>query len=139
METGISQRPSKVVHDRKGSAVSEAEIDDFDWKEILKDAIWFHFTGITPAMSDKAALVTLDACKTARVMGITISAVINYRKKLWSPDKALKVISELMQYVDVIIGNKEDTEKVFRIKATESDVIKGNINLEGYKKYQKNC
>jgi len=137
LETGFSQRPSKVTYDRKTSAISEAEISDFNWKEIFKDAAWFHFTGITPAISDKATLVTLDACKNAKEMGITISADINYRKKLWSQSKASKVMSELMQYVDIIIGNEEDAEKVFGIKAVDSNVDKGNISVEGYKKVSK--
>jgi len=137
LETGFSQRPSKVIYDRKGSAISEAEVSDFNWKEIFQDTDWFHFTGITPAISDKAALATLEACKKAKAMGIMISADINYRKKLWSPDKASKVMSKLMQYVDIIIGNEEDAEKVFGIKATDSNVFKGNINLEGYKKVSK--
>jgi len=137
LETGFSQRPSKVTYDRKASAIAEAELSDFIWKDIFKDAVWFHFTGITPAISDKAALITLDACKNAKEMGITISADINYRKKLWSQSKASKVMSELMQYVDIIIGNEEDAEKVFGIKATDSNVAKGNINIEGYKKASK--
>jgi len=137
LERGFSQRPSKVVYDRKGSAISEAEISDFNWKNIFQDAVWFHFTGITPAISDKAALITLDACKKAKEMGITISADINYRKKLWSQSKASKVMSELMEYVDIIIGNEEDAEKVFGIKAIDSNVDKGNINIEGYKKVSK--
>jgi len=137
LETGFSQRPSKVIYDRKGSAISEVETGDFNWKEIFQDANWFHFTGITPAISDKAALVTLEACKKAKAMGITISADINYRKKLWSPNKASKVMSKLMQYVDIMIGNEEDAEKVFGIKATDSNVAKGKINIEGYRKVSK--
>jgi len=137
LETGFSQRPSKVTYDRKTSAISEAEISDFNWKEIFQDAVWFHFTGITPAISDKAALITLDACKNAKKMEITISADINYRKKLWSQSKASKIMSELMQYVDIIIGNEEDAEKVFGIKAADSNIVKGNINIEGYKKVSK--
>jgi 2-dehydro-3-deoxygluconokinase len=137
LETGFSQRPSKVTYDRKASAIAEAEISDFNWKEIFQDAVWFHFTGITPAISDKAALITLDACKNAKEMEITISADINYRKKLWSQSNASKIMSELMQYVDIIIGNEEDAEKVFGIKAADSNVAKGNINVEGYKKVSK--
>ena len=137
LETGFSQRPSKVIYDRKDSAIAEAKSSDFNWKDIFQDAIWFHFTGITPAISDKVALITLDACKNAKKMGITISADINYRKKLWSQSKASKVMSELMQYVDIIIGNEEDAEKVFGIKAADNNVTKGNINVEGYKKVSK--
>ncbi|PKP57507.1 2-dehydro-3-deoxygluconokinase [Candidatus Atribacteria bacterium HGW-Atribacteria-1] len=137
LEMGVSQRPSKVVYDRAYSAIAEADKNDFNWEEIFKDARWFHFTGITPAISDKAAAATLEACKTAKKLDITISADLNYRKNLWSTEKACRVMSELMQYVDIVIGNEEDTEKVFGIKAVNSDVSKGKLDLNGYKKVSK--
>jgi len=137
LEVGASQRPSKVVYDRAKSAIAEAEMSDFNWEEIFKTAGWFHFTGITPAISDKAAAITLEACKIAKKLGLTISADLNYRKKLWSTEKAGKVMSELMQYVDIAIGNEEDAEKVFGIKAANTDVNKGALDLSGYKEVSK--
>ena len=137
LEMGASQRPSNVVYDRAYSAIAEAEMNDFNWEEIFKNTRWFHFTGITPAISDKAAAITLEACKIAKKLGLTISADLNYRKKLWSPEKAGKVMSELMQYVDIAIGNEEDAEKVFGIKAANTDVNKGALDLSGYKEVSK--
>jgi len=137
LEMGASQRPSNVVYDRACSAIAEADKNDFNWEEIFKDTRWFHFTGITPAISDKATAITLEACKAAKKLGITISADLNYRKKLWSPEKAGKVMSELMQYVDIAIGNEEDAEKVFGIKAVNTDVSKGALDLSGYKEVSK--
>jgi 2-dehydro-3-deoxygluconokinase len=131
-ETGASQRPSKVIYDRANSAISQVKPGEFDWGGIFADADWFHFTGITPALSDSAAQVTLEALKAAKSAGVKVSADLNYRKKLWSPEKANKVMTELMQYVDVAIGNEEDAEKVFGIKAKASDVTKGQLDTEGY-------
>ncbi len=133
LETGASQRPSKVVYDRAGSAISCAVPEDFDWDKIFEGAAWFHFTGITPALSDKAAEVTRHALKAAKKHGVKTSCDLNYRKKLWSPEKAREVMTELMQYVDVAIGNEEDAEKVFGIKAAESDITTGQLSEEGYK------
>ena len=133
LEVGASQRPSNLVYDRAHSAIAEVEMNNFNWEEIFKNAGWFHFTGITPAISDNAAAITLEACKIAKKMGLTISADLNYHKKLWSTEKAGKVMSELMQYVDIAIGNEEDAEKVFGIKATNTDVDKGALDLSGYK------
>lgn len=136
-EIGASQRPSLVVYDRAHSSISEADPEDFNWDEILKGAKWFHFTGITPALGDNVAKACLDAVKTAKNYGVTVSCDLNYRKKLWSTQKANKVMSELMKYVDVSIGNEEDAEKVFGIKAGESDVTKGELCEEGYKEVAK--
>lgn len=132
LETGASQRPSKVIYDRSASSIAEAKPEEFDWLEILKDATWFHFTGITPALSDNAAAACLDAVKTAKKMGVSVSTDLNYRKKLWTTEKANRVMSELMQYVDVAIGNEEDAEKVFGIKAKGSDVTTGELDISGY-------
>ena len=133
LETGASQRGSSVIYDRAGSAIAEAERDDFDWKSIFAEADWFHFTGITPAISDKAAGITLDAVRAAKERGCTISCDLNYRKKLWTPEKAGRVMSELVEYVDVAIGNEEDAEKVFGIKAKGSDVVSGELDTTGYR------
>lgn len=132
-EIGASQRPSLVVYDRNHSSISKADPKEFDWKRILKDAKWFHFTGITPALSDNMAATCLDAVKNAREMGVTVSCDINYRKKLWSKEKAEVIMSELMNYVDIVIGNEEDAHDVFGISAGSTDVTKGELHEEGYK------
>lgn len=132
LEKGASQRASQVVYDRAGSAISQASLSDFNWDEILKGADWFHFTGITPALSDSSAAITLEACRQARKLGLTVSCDLNFRKKLWSSEKAKAVMSGLMEYVDVCIANEEDAEKVFGIKAAGTDVTSGSLNREGY-------
>ncbi len=132
LETGAAMRPSKVVYDRAYSAIAEAEISDFDFDKIFEGADWFHFTGITPAVSDKAAEVTEAALKAAKAKGITVSVDLNFRKKLWSSEKAQKVMTNLMQYVDVCIGNEEDAEKVLGFKPGNTDVTSGDLELAGY-------
>ena len=132
-EKGASQRPSKVIYDRKYSAISTATVSDFDWKSIFEDATWFHFTGITPALSDNCAEICLDAVKTAKAMGVTVSCDLNFRKNLWSTEKAGRVMGELMPYVDVAIANEEDCEKVFGIRAENTDITGGKLSHEGYK------
>jgi len=133
VEKGASQRPSNVVYDRAYSAISQVGDEDFNWDKIFEGADWFHFTGITPALSDNAAKACLAACKAAKAKGVKVSCDLNYRKKLWSVEKANKVMSELMQYVDVCIANEEDAEKVFGIKAENTDVTSGKLSDEGYK------
>jgi len=132
-EKGASMRPSKVVYDRKYSAMSAVKPGDFDWDKILADATWLHWTGITPAISDGAAAVTLEACKAAKARGITISCDLNYRKNLWSREKAGQVMSELVPYVDVLIANEEDSADVFGIHADATDINTGKLSVEGYK------
>lgn len=132
LETGSAMRASNVVYDRAHSAISTASVDEFDFDAIFKDADWFHFTGITPAVSDAAIELTEAALKAARKAGVTVSVDLNFRKKLWSSEKAQKVMTNLMQYVDVCIGNEEDAEKVLGFKAKETDVTKGELNLAGY-------
>lgn len=131
-EDGASQRPSNVIYDRAYSAIAEASKDDFDWEEIFAGADWFHFTGITPALSPNMAEVTLDAVKAASEAGLKISCDLNYRAKLWSRDEAEKTMSKLMPYVDVCIANEEDAEMVFGIKSG-SDIESGEINVGGFK------
>ncbi len=133
LEKGASQRPSKVIYDRAGSSIAEAQSGDFDWEKIFADASWFHFTGITPALSDNMAKICLEACKAAKEKGVTISCDLNYRNKLWSREKAGKVMAELCEYVDVCIANEEDAADVFGIRAANTDVTKGKVNHEGYK------
>jgi len=133
LEKGASQRPSKVIYDRAGSAIAEACKDDFDWDKIFDGAGWFHFTGITPALSDELAEICLLACKKAKEKGIVVSCDLNYRNKLWSKEKAGEVMNKLCKYVDVCISNEEDANDVFGIKAANTDVTAGEINSEGYK------
>lgn len=132
LEKGASMRPSKVIYDRAHSSISEATAQDFDWEKILDNADWFHFTGITPALSDAVANITLDALKVAKRKNIKVSCDLNYRKKLWSKQKANEVMSSLMPYVDVLIANEGDADDVFGIKPEGNDVDNGKINREGY-------
>lgn len=133
VEKGASQRASNVVYDRAHSSISTAKSGDFDWDGIFDGVEWFHFTGITPALSDDAAALCLEACKKAKEKGVTVSCDLNFRKKLWSREKANQVMSGLMEYVDVVIGNEEDAETVFGIKAAKTDITSGELNREGYK------
>jgi len=133
LEKGASQRPSKVIYDRAHSAIAEAVPGDFDWDKIFTGADWFHFTGITPALSDSAAETCMAACKAAKAKGITVSCDINYRANLWTREKAGEVMFGLMKYVDICIANEEDAADVFGIKASGSDVTSGKISHEGYK------
>jgi 2-dehydro-3-deoxygluconokinase len=113
--------------------MADATINDFDFDKIFEDADWFHTTGITPALSDKCAQLAEAALKTAKAKGITTSIDLNYRKKLWSKEKAREVMTKLCQYVDVCIGNEEDAETTLGFKAAHTDVTKGELNIEGYK------
>lgn len=131
-EKGASQRPSKVIYDRAGSAMAQAEPEEYDWPHILKGARWFHFTGITPAVSDKAAAAVLAACQEAKRQGIPVSCDLNYRKKLWSREKAGRVMGQLMPYLSLLICNEEDAADVFGIHAAKTDITKGQIDLAGY-------
>ena len=133
LEKGASQRPSKVIYDRSNSAIAQSKLDDFNWDEIFKEVNWFHFSGITPALSDDLAKICLAACKKAKKLNITVSCDLNYRAKLWSQDKAQKVMSELMPFVDICIANEEDIEKVFGIKAKNTDVNNGKLDYDSYK------
>lgn len=133
LETGCAMRPSKVVYDRAHSSISTATARDFDFDDIFADADWFHFTGITPALSDAAAALTEDALKAAKKHGVTVSCDLNFRKKLWSSEKAQRVMTVLMKYVDVCIGNEEDAELVLGFKPGKTDVTSGELELAGYK------
>jgi 2-dehydro-3-deoxygluconokinase len=133
LEKGASQRPSKVVYDRKLSAISQAQKTDFDWQTIFAGADWFHFTGIAPALGDAVAESVLDACRAAKDAGLTVSCDLNFRKNLWSSEKAGKVMATFMPHVDTCIANEEDAEKVFGISAADSDIAGGALSHEGYK------
>ncbi len=131
-ETGASMRPSKVIYDRAGSSIAEADPADFDFDAIMEGADWFHWSGITPAISDKAAELTKLACQAAKRHGVTVSVDLNFRKKLWTSEKAISIMRPLMEYVDVCIGNEEDAELCLGFKP-EANVEAGDTGAEGYK------
>lgn len=133
LEKGASQRPSKVIYDRAGSAIATATEEEFDWDKIFEGVDWFHFTGITPALGDNVAKICLKACMAAKDKGITVSCDLNYRNKLWSKEKAGQVMGELCKYVDVCISNEEDAHDVFGIKSEGTEVTAGELNKAGYK------
>jgi 2-dehydro-3-deoxygluconokinase len=133
LEGGASQRASNVVYDRANSSIAEIKPGDIDWPSALQGAEWFHITGITPALSDSAAAAAAEAMKAAKDAGCTVSIDLNFRKKLWTSAKANEVMSGLMQWVDVAIGNEEDAEKVFGIEAGSTDVTSGELDHDRYK------
>ena len=132
-ETGASMRPSKVIYDRANSAIAEAKPEDFDFDAIMEGADWFHWSGITPAISNKAAELTRLACEAAKRHNVTVSVDLNFRKKLWTSKKAISVMKPLMQYVDVCIGNEEDAELCLGFKP-DANVEAGETGAEGYHK-----
>ena len=131
-EKGASQRPSKVIYDRAYSSIAMASSEDFDWDKIFDGVEWFHFTGITPALSDGVAEICLEALKIAKQKGITVSCDLNFRKKLWSKQKAGEVMGKLCHYIDYCIANEEDAKDVFGIEAENTDIYGGKLNREGY-------
>ena len=132
LETGCSLRSSKVIYDRAHSSFSEAKPEDFDFDAIFQGARGFHWSGITPALSDNAAECVRQACIAAKKAGVVISCDLNYRKKLWTPEKAQSVMRPLMQYVDVCIGNEEDAQMCLGYQP-DADVANGKTDAEGYK------
>ncbi|WNJ20858.1 sugar kinase [Pontibacter sp. G13] len=133
LETGAVSRGSKVVYDRAHSAISDVQPGTFDWDEIFKDAEWFHWTGITPAISQGAADVCLEAIQAANRLGVTVSTDLNYRKKLWKYGKTPgEVMEQLVAGCDVILGNEEDAEKVFDIHPEGVDVTSGHVEAAAY-------
>ncbi|SHM37864.1 sugar kinase [Ruminococcus flavefaciens] len=137
LEKGASQRPSKVIYDREYSAIALSKRSEFDWDRLFNEAKWFHWTGITPALSDELAEICLEACKIAKNKGLTVSCDLNYRKKLWTSDKAKEIMSKLMPYVDLCIANEEDADKVLSIKAEKTNIENGIINNEAYEQVAK--
>ncbi|MGQ9627077.1 MAG: PfkB family carbohydrate kinase [Anaerolineae bacterium] len=134
LETGAVQRASKVIYDRDGSALATIKPGMIDWRAAFADADWFHWTGITPAISEGAAAVCLEAVQMANEMGLTISCDLNYRKNLWKwGRKPEEVMSELVRYCKIAIGNEEDAEKVFGIAAPDTDVTSGVVEAEKYR------
>ena len=132
LETGANQRPSKVIYDRAGSSICEAKPGDFDWKKIFAGAKWLHITGITPALSESAAALSLEAVQAAKKHGLTVSCDFNYRGKLWKYGKtAPEVMTELVKYVDVGIANEEDCQKSLGI-SVDVDVESGELDTAKY-------
>ena len=131
-EKGASQRGSKCIYDRAGYSIQQAKPEEFNWKEILKDASWFHITGITPALGDNMVQASLEALETARSMGITTSCDLNYRAKLWTKEEAQNAMTKICSHVDVCIANEDDANDVFGIKSEGTDTIHGQLNTEGY-------
>ena len=131
-EKGASQRASKVIYDRAGSSIAQAKPGEFDWEAIFEGADWFHFTGITPALSEGCAALCLEACQAAKRLNIPISCDLNYRKNLWSRADASRVMSGLMPFLSLCIANEEDAADVFGIYARGSDVESGQLSREGY-------
>jgi 2-dehydro-3-deoxygluconokinase len=133
LEMGSAQRGSKVIYDRAGSALATIEQGMIDWQAVFGDADWFHWTGITPAVSKSAAQVCLEAVQTAREMGLTVSCDLNYRKNLWRWGKSAgEVMPELVDCCDVAVGNEEDADKVFGIRAPDTDVTSGKVEADAY-------
>ena len=135
LETGANQRPSMVVYDRAGSSIATAEPSDFNWPEILNGSKWMHITGITPALSETAAQLSLDAVRAAQSGGVTVSCDFNYRSKLWNYGKpAPEVMRELVRYVDVGIANEEDCQKSLAIDAGDVHVESGELDPDRYQR-----
>ncbi len=133
LEPGANQRPSKVIYDRSHSAIAEAVPGDLDWDKVFEGATWFHITGITPAISRSAADLSLEAVKKARDNGVTVSCDLNFRKKLWKYGKtAPEVMGDLLQYVDVAVGNEEDCQKSLGIESA-AEVESGTLDVEKYR------
>ena len=133
LESGANQRPSRVTYDRNGSSIASAKSGDFDWAAIFSGATWFHVSGVTPAISQSAADLTIEAAKAARSMGVTVSCDYNYRKNLWKyGKKAPEVMREIVKHVNVGIANEEDCEKALGI-SSDVDVHSGSLDVERYR------
>ncbi|MBE5803020.1 MAG: sugar kinase [Clostridiales bacterium] len=131
-EKGAAQRPSKVIYDRKNSAFTTSTLADYNWDEIMAGAKFFHFTGITAALSDEMPAILQAACDAAHRAGALVSCDLNYRKNLWSVEKARQVMQKLASSVDLMLANEEDADKVLDIRAADSDITAGKLSREGY-------
>jgi 2-dehydro-3-deoxygluconokinase len=132
-ETGASQRASTVIYDRAHSSVSELTADALDWHGVMAGAAWFHVTGITPALGERAEAATIAAVTAAKRAGARVSVDLNFRKKLWSEAKAQAVMKPLMKHVDVVIANEEDLQSVLGIAVAGADVTGGTLDVAGYR------
>lgn len=133
LEIGIGPRASRQIYDRGHSAISLIQPNDINWKEVLSETRWFHTTGITTAISDNAAEQAIVALKTAKQLGVKTSFDLNFRSTLWTSEKAQVVMKQVMPYIDVIIGNEEDFEKMLGIKAEGVSESYSNIDPQKYK------
>ncbi len=134
LETGASQRPSKVIYDRADTAFQQSGPDDYDWDRILDGADWLHFSGTAPAQGPSVRDALRIGLASAQERGVTVSCDLNYRAKLWSPEEAGETMTDLMRYVDVLIGNEEDAHKVFGIDPGKSNVTRGNLDPSSYER-----
>ncbi len=134
LETGASQRPSKVIYDRSQSAITTIQPEEIDWQRVFENCSWFHWTGITPALGKNTRQMLQTACHAAKKTNVTISCDLNFRKKLWDSKEAQSVMKPLMKYVDVCIANEEDSEKSLGIKIGNSDVNSAKLKKESYYK-----
>jgi 2-dehydro-3-deoxygluconokinase len=139
LETGANQRPSNVIYDRDGSAISLTPAQRYPWADIFAGASWFHVSGITPAISAMASAAALAAVREARAQGVTVSCDLNFRRKLWNWDPSLpprdlarKTMQQLLPHVDVVIGNEEDAGEVLDIHAGDTDVLSGKVAIDQY-------
>lgn len=132
VENGASQRQSKIIYDRRNSAFTTFDDSTLDWDEVFHGRRWFHFTGTAPAVAPRLVPVLERACAAARRQGVTVSCDLNFRRKLWSAAEAQAAMTGLMEFVDVLICNEEDTEQVFGIKARDTDVQRGRLSRDGY-------
>jgi 2-dehydro-3-deoxygluconokinase len=131
-EKGASQRPSRIIYDRKGSGINDISLCEADCGKLLEGAEWFHFTGITPALSDSVLRVLEKILKEAKNRGVTVSCDLNFRKKLWSAERARAVMTELMEYTDILISNEEECKSVFGLNAAGTDISAGRLDADGY-------
>ncbi|MCB0261655.1 MAG: sugar kinase [Calditrichaeota bacterium] len=132
LETGASQRASKVVYDRAHAAIAEIEPGEVDWKQVFSSAKWFHWTGITPALGEQPRAAIIEACKAAKAAGATVSCDLNFRQKLWSEAEAQATMRPLMDFVDVCIANEEDAEKSLGLKPKHTNVESAELNEASY-------
>ena len=132
LEKGASQRPSKVIYDRKFTSIAQAGIQDFDWEAIFEGAERLHITGITPALSDTMPQVFQYAVKEAKKRGVLVSCDLNYRKNMWTEAQAKACMEQVLPDIDLVIANEEDAEKVLDIRAAGTDVVAGKLNRDGY-------
>lgn len=132
LEKGASQRPSRLVYDRRYTSLATARPEDFDWDAIFADASYFHFTGITPALGPALPQICMEACKAARRHRVVVSCDLNYRAMLWDLETARHTMRELVEYVDILVGNEEDSEKLLCVKPANTDVTKGRLDREAY-------
>ena len=135
LETGAVQRPSKVIYDRSGSSIALAKPGEIDWDAVFDGATWFHITGITPAISENAAALALEAVRVAKTKGLHVSCDLNYRKNLWKYGKtADQIMTELVRYVETVIANEEDFQKALLLKAESTvSVESGVLNTDQYR------